>query len=147
LTGSTSLGAAIHSIIGLIPYEWSRIVKLKICEPFHVIDWVIKRSELQSPLDVFSICHVLPKKSIGVKFAVKNDGTLPDTNLKVTLSKSHIVKACVLATNTLDSRGAHFPKFCGNCHGAIFNLLFSQIRWIVDDNSIDFASFLVRSAY
>jgi hypothetical protein len=30
LTGSPSLGAAIYSFIDLSPYEWSRIVKLKI---------------------------------------------------------------------------------------------------------------------
>jgi hypothetical protein len=56
-----------------------------------VNDCVIKRSELQSPLEVFSICPVLSKKLIGFKFAINNDGTLRDTNLEVTLSKSHIM--------------------------------------------------------
>jgi hypothetical protein len=36
ITGSPSLGAAIYSIIDLIPHEWSRIVRLKIREPFFV---------------------------------------------------------------------------------------------------------------
>jgi hypothetical protein len=43
-TGSQKLGAALLSIIDLIPFEWTRAVKLKIREPFQVGEWVIKRS-------------------------------------------------------------------------------------------------------
>jgi hypothetical protein len=145
LTCSPSLGAAIYSLIDLVRHEWSRIVRLKVREPFSENEWVIKRSELQSPLDVYSVCHVLPKKLIGVRFIVMHDGTLHDTKLKVNLSKSHVVKACVLDTSTSAPNSAPILKYCGNY--ATSKLLLSRLSWLVDDTIIDFTNFAVKSVY
>jgi hypothetical protein len=144
-TGSPSLGAAIYSHIDLIPHEWSRIVPLKIREPFLENDWVIKRLDLQSPPAVYSACYVLPKKLIGVEFIVTHDGTLINTKLNENLSKSQVVKACVLDTSNSTPNSAPLLKYCGNY--ATSKLLLSRFSWRVDDTKIDFTNFAGKSVY
>jgi hypothetical protein len=143
-TGSKKLGAALISIIDLIPVEWSRIVRLKICESFLPNEWVVKRSDsVGIPHHVFHVIQVLPSKLFCRRYHVRRTGsphvfqTIPGEEH---ISKAYAIKACVLFENA--NKDASPAYYCGNYLSS--KLLLSRLNW-GDGNH--FFTFGVNMAY
>lgn len=74
--GSKRIGDAVSSLIELIPHEWTKLVRLKMREPFQCQDWIIRRSHahMKSPWYIYKVIEVLNNKMHCQRYGLSQTG-------------------------------------------------------------------------